>query len=650
MLNRLGTVPVVARMLGTHGPSGVTSTGAGSAAAAVLMVTWSELVVAWLFRQEMRLDGSLLAPVLCGAAGALLAAVLGALPLPRRPGFLVAWLWAVMALVHWVRTRGHPTRWEQPLVTVVVVLVVGAVALVMLLRIRRRLVGLDAFRFHRMLPGVVAGVGLGTVSEIATRTLGSLWRRGWETALVVTVLDLAVIVFLCTAPWVGMLFRTRARRWGVSLAMGALLFAGARASASSVNVLAKPSGDHNVVLVIVDSLRADRVGSSEAPHPATPNLSALAARGARWTDHRSAADGTLWALPAILQGTPTPPPPIARPLLELTLLGRRFVPFGDDHLVKDFASRGYQTHLMLAWADVLEARPAVGRPVLATATTVAVPTLQVTGAGHFLCAVLLRLGRAAAECTERPSIMTDPAFLDAALLQEPFMLLVHMHGPHAAYPHAEPRRFFTGDEKEVFGAFSRAMQGSSLDSRNARGLAQIYDDSVLLADAEVGKLVEALDRAPLSRRTILAVTSDHGEMLGEHGRVLHGRNPYEPALRVPLIVVGPGITPGTVVDAKTQHSDVRAMLGALANGQRLEDLVAGHLSDRVRPFVSGGGYGAVRGTLKVWMDTRTAPATPVAFDLAEDPGEDHPRPISAGSQEAALLAHAAELLGQPPPF
>jgi choline-sulfatase len=68
-----------------------------------------------------------------------------------------------------------------------------------------------------------------------------------------------------------------------------------------------------------------------------------------------------------------------------------------------------------------------------------------------------------------------------------------------------------------------------------------YDHSVAAADAAIGAFLDAPAIAAFRDRTVVVVTSDHGEMLGEHGERTHGLFAYEGAIRVPLILAGPGI-------------------------------------------------------------------------------------------------------------
>ena len=80
-----------------------------------------------------------------------------------------------------------------------------------------------------------------------------------------------------------------------------------------------------------------------------------------------------------------------------------------------------------------------------------------------------------------------------------------------------------------------------------------YLGEVAWSDELVGRLVEALRGAGTLDRTLVVVTSDHGEALGEHGEDVHGYFVYESTLRVPLVLRGPGVTPGTRFDRRGAH-------------------------------------------------------------------------------------------------
>ena len=82
-----------------------------------------------------------------------------------------------------------------------------------------------------------------------------------------------------------------------------------------------------------------------------------------------------------------------------------------------------------------------------------------------------------------------------------------------------------------------------------------YDGTVAWSDEVVGRLIEALRTAGTLDNTLVIVTSDHGEALGEHGEDVHGYFVYEATLRVPLVVRGPGVKPGTRLEGLARTID-----------------------------------------------------------------------------------------------
>ena len=117
--------------------------------------------------------------------------------------------------------------------------------------------------------------------------------------------------------------------------------------------------------------------------------------------------------------------------------------------------------------------------------------------------------------------VSDAALVELAkpeLLQQPFFLWMHYVDPHSEYvPH----------EGFDFGASSR----------------QRYDGEVAFVDHHVGRVLDALEKSLFYDRTVVIVTSDHGEAFTEHGMIRHGFELWEELVRVPLIVRVPGIAP-----------------------------------------------------------------------------------------------------------
>jgi arylsulfatase A-like enzyme len=87
------------------------------------------------------------------------------------------------------------------------------------------------------------------------------------------------------------------------------------------------------------------------------------------------------------------------------------------------------------------------------------------------------------------------------------------------------------------------------------GSRERYDSEVSFVDAAVGRVLDSLDRLGLSDKTVVIITSDHGEAFGEHGMIRHGFEVWEELVRVPLILHVPGAPPGRI-DAPRSLIDV----------------------------------------------------------------------------------------------
>ncbi len=247
----------------------------------------------------------------------------------------------------------------------------------------------------------------------------------------------------------------------------------------------------NIVLVTIDTLRADRLGRG-----LSPELDALAASGVQFTTARTAVPLTLPAHTTLLTGQL---PPAHGVRLNGDTLGAD-VPT----LATALKGAGYRTAAFVG-AYVLDRRFGLARG-FDTYDDRIPRNAEATDA--------LEASRPAASVVDAAI-----AWLDAAPA-EPFLLWVHLYDPHAPYAAPEPWR--------------------------SRFAGQPYDGEVAYAGAQVGRLLARLDARGVTDHTIVVVAGDHGEGLGDHGESTHGMLAYDSTLRVPLIVRAPGLTPATV--------------------------------------------------------------------------------------------------------
>jgi arylsulfatase A-like enzyme len=161
---------------------------------------------------------------------------------------------------------------------------------------------------------------------------------------------------------------------------------------------------------------------------------------------------------------------------------------------------------------------------------------------------------------------TGVRFLKEVASDRPFFLWLHYVNPHAPYRPPPPHDRAFLDDVSHAGPRLAAVEGFrdgirrqwAVPGRDRLGyyIAQ-YDGEIATADAEIGRVLEALRSSAGAGRTVVVVTSDHGESLGEHGYYFdHGEDLFDPSLAVPLIVCVPGAPAGVRSPALASTLDV----------------------------------------------------------------------------------------------
>ena len=297
----------------------------------------------------------------------------------------------------------------------------------------------------------------------------------------------------------------------------ALILAAALTAACRPQMAPAPEAARNLLFITIDTLRADHVGAYGAKNVATPTLDRLAKEGAL-------------ARRASVQV------PLTRPSHISIFSGR----YPAEHGIRDNVA------------------PALGSDVPLMAET-----LKASGfsTAAFVSSIVLArpsgLERGFDTFSDRFDVAEDDArFLNTiqrrgdvatgeavewirARKADRFFAWVHLYDPHD--PYEPPGRY--------------AVEYAD----------RPYDGEVAWSDELVGRLLTALSDAGVTDRTLVVVTSDHGEGLGDHGEAVHGYFIYETTLHVPLVIRGPGVKPGTAIDAVTRSVDlfptVMEMLG-----------------------------------------------------------------------------------------
>lgn len=254
----------------------------------------------------------------------------------------------------------------------------------------------------------------------------------------------------------------------------------------------------NIILITIDTLRADHVGCYGDRSAATPNIDALARTGARFTHAYTPVPITLPAHASLLTGTF----PMATGMHDFTT---NKLPSSAVTLTKVLRDNGFTTAAFIASA-VLDSRFGLNQGFD-------------TYYDYFDFRQLRRSNFGQLE--RRGDVVVDEALSWLKLNpRQPFFLWVHLYDPHHPYTPPEPYA--------------------------SRFRASPYDGEIAFADAQVGRLFAYLQERRIYENALIVLASDHGEGLGEHGEKTHGFFIYNSTLHVPLIFKIPGAAPRVV--------------------------------------------------------------------------------------------------------
>jgi arylsulfatase A-like enzyme len=271
---------------------------------------------------------------------------------------------------------------------------------------------------------------------------------------------------------------------------------------------ALPAGPVNIIILSVDTLRADRLGCFGYKQATSPNLDKLVKKGLLF--------------PNALTNVPLTNPSFASLFTSHypheTGAIRNGIPMVDGFptLAMVMKKHGYNTAAVISnW------------PLKRHLSKLDLGFDLYDDDFHDKRWVFFNNERDAEEVTERAVKWIEDG------PKEPFFAWIHYSDPHAPYLKHQGFEFDSG----------------GINSSN-------YDSEVAYTDHYIGDLLLKLEQKGLLSRSLVVFISDHGESLGEHDYIGHGRNLYQPSLRVPLALIGPGLTPGTRSDAAVQLLDL----------------------------------------------------------------------------------------------
>lgn len=376
----------------------------------------------------------------------------------------------------------------------------------------------------------------------------------------------------------------------------------------------EPQRPKNVILILVDTLRADHLGTYGYSRPTSPNLDAFAGESLKFENARSQASCTFPSANSVLTSR-YPSAFLGQP--PKSPLG---IPKDIQSIAEILKQRGFRTAAVSA-SPVVRATPGRFNP----------------GAGF---------GRGFdtfhEDCVWKPAGCVNRAAFP--LLQpgddRPFFLYLHYMDPHGPYrpPKSQRGRWAKGQPDKEFirdgnpnpigdmiykGAPDPGLKPADIDY-----LVGLYDEEIASFDGHFSNLLRELERTGRMDDTLLIFTSDHGEEFLEHGHIKHCRTLFDSSIRIPMLIHFPGVEP-KVLKQPVQNLDlVPTILDYLeidARDLKLE-------GESLRPLIEGTGevdphqYG-MQGTLRSAADGRhklihdLGKGSFELYDLQADPKE-----------------------------
>jgi len=399
---------------------------------------------------------------------------------------------------------------------------------------------------------------------------------------------------------------------GLFLALAACTCACARA----------PQGP-NVLLISIDSLRADHLSCYGYARATSPAIDRIASEGLLFEQHTSSSSWTLPGHASLFTSLPDS--------VHGAFDTDRKLPGALHTLAERFHDAGYRTQGFFAGPYL---HPAFG--------------FGQGFDGYTDCASYAgesdgRLGSAEIDQKSHQDI-TNPAVHGAwqkwlaGRGSEPFFTFVHLWDVHFDYiPPAPYDRQFDPDYSGTVsgkGFFTDPAINAGMPERDKQHVVALYDGEIAWTDSFIQKIREDLERAGLLENTIIAITSDHGEELFDHGGKGHRLTLYDEVLHIPLVLRYPAALPrGARVQAQTASIDVLPTLLELAGLPAASDVLGTSLAHFARDPASPHPRRAVSELASVGRNMRAVRSleyklvddvgrdTHYFFDLRQDPGE-----------------------------
>jgi len=394
----------------------------------------------------------------------------------------------------------------------------------------------------------------------------------------------------------------------------------------------------NVVLVSIDTLRADHVGAYGYRRPISPAIDRLAAGGtvfenviAAWPETSASHMTMFTGLYPSVHG------------VGITAWGATTLPPWQHTLAEIFRRAGYVT-AAITEDGLLDAARGFPRGFERYREFAPSTTKGPASMPHAIDGILTS-ARTPGEAQRGFALATDWL---RRYEHDRFFLFLHTYQVH--------QRSAPGARYDALRQ-SFVHDGFTPEIPSADHFVATYDAAIAYTDEALQGLLRTLDALQLTRRTLLIVTSDHGEAFFEHGTFGHGQSLYDPEVRVPCVLYCPGFIPsGKRIGAQVGLIDLAPTIAELLHvppltqfqGRSAADLVVGTNASARDPVVCelGDHWRAVRTNASKLIRMSQNGATRTEFyDLRQDPAEARPIAVDGNpqAQEALRILQAHDV-------
>ena len=302
----------------------------------------------------------------------------------------------------------------------------------------------------------------------------------------------------------------------------------------------------NVIVILVDTLRADKMGTyGYQKRPTTPNFDRFAKGGVVWENTISQ---NAWTVPSVASLFTGVDPQAHRALnfKQGEKLATDTISDAHDTLAESFKGRGYST---LAWIK-----------------STVISTSHGYSQGFDKFEIVGGKDQAWGHSARDLNDAAIPGIKAAHTAGKPFYAYLHYMDPHSPYKAPEPwyskyKGSYTGSMDGAHVQLEAAFKAGTVTAADWEHELALYDAEVEYWDTQFGRLWGELEAAGVTKNTLVLVTADHGEAFGEHQNVFHGHL-YQENIRIPMVMRGPGVKPGRMA-ADAQSIDIPPTLAEL---------------------------------------------------------------------------------------